>query len=94
MRQKRVRPKDVCALMKLLDLLRDQGVTPGRTTETAPTPRETLLEHYRCYLREERALAEGSIRNMMPFVDRFLAQKCPRDKFDLSALKATDIICF
>ena len=32
MRKKRVRSKDVCALMKLLDLLREQGVTPRRTT--------------------------------------------------------------
>ena len=94
MRQKRVRTNDVCALMKLLDLLREQGVTPGRTTETVPTARDTLLEQYRCYLREERGLAEGSIRNMVPFVDRFLAQKCLRDHLDLSALKASDITSF
>ena len=30
----------------------------------------------------------------MPFVDRFLAQKCPQDHFDLSALKASDITSF
>jgi hypothetical protein len=29
MRKKRVRSNDVCALVKLLDLLREQGVTPG-----------------------------------------------------------------
>jgi len=51
MREKRVRSKDVCALMKLLDLLREQGVTPRRTIEAVPTARETLLEKYRCYLR-------------------------------------------
>ena len=56
MRQKRVRPNDVCALMKLLDLLREQGVTPQRAIEPVPTARETLLEQYRCYLREEREL--------------------------------------
>lgn len=44
MREKRVRPKDVFALMRLLDLLREQGVTPRRATQTVPTPRETLLE--------------------------------------------------
>jgi hypothetical protein len=57
MRRKRVRSKDVCALMKLLDLLREQGVTPGRTPETVPTASETLLEQYRCYLHEERDLS-------------------------------------
>src|SRR5579863_5086702 len=86
MRKKRVRSKDVSALMKLLDLLREQGVTPRRI-EAAPTARETLLEKYRCYLREERDLAYGSVRNMMPFVDRFLAQKYPREHFDFAALR-------
>ena len=43
MRKKRVRSKDVSALMKLLDLLREQGVTPQRTIEAVPTARETLL---------------------------------------------------
>ena len=77
MRKKRVRSKDVSALMKLLDLLREQGVTPRRI-EAVPTARETLIEKYRRYLREERDLANGSVRNMVPFVDRFLAQKYPR----------------
>jgi len=77
MRKKRVRSKDVCALMKLLDLLREQGVTPRRI-EAVPTGRETLIEKYRRCLREERDLANGSVRNMVPFVDRFLAQKYPR----------------
>ena len=62
MREKRVRPKDVFALMKLLDLLREQGVTPRRTIKPVPTPRDTLLEKYRCYLREERGLAPCTIR--------------------------------
>jgi hypothetical protein len=39
MREKRVRSKEVCALMKLLDLLREQGVTPRRTIEAVPTAR-------------------------------------------------------
>jgi hypothetical protein len=94
MRKKRVRSKDVCALMKLLDLLREQGVTPRRTIEAVPTARETLLEKYRCYLREERDLAYGSVRNMLPFVDRFLAQKYPREHFDFAALKVGDITSF
>jgi hypothetical protein len=65
-----VRPKDVFALIRLLDFLREQGVTPLRAIESAPTPRETLLENYRRYLREERGLAPGTIRIVLPFVDR------------------------
>jgi integrase family protein with SAM-like domain len=68
--------------------------SPRRTIEAVPTACETLLEKYRCYLREERGLAHGSVRNMLPFVDRFLAQKYPRDHFDFAALKAGDITSF
>jgi hypothetical protein len=42
MRKKRVRSKDVYALMKLLDLLREQGVTPrlgGRVIAVENRPR-------------------------------------------------------
>jgi hypothetical protein len=94
MRKKRVRSKDVYALMKLLDLLREQGVTPRRSIEAVPSAREAVLDKYRCYLREERDLAYGSVRNMIPFVDCFLAQKYPRDHFDFAALKAGDITSF
>jgi len=78
----------------LLDLLREQGVTSRRKVEAAPSARETLLEKHRRYLREERGLAEAPLRNMLPFVDRFLAQKYPRDHFDLAALKVDDITTF
>ena len=87
MREKRVRPKDVFALMKLLDLLREQGVTPRRAIQTVPTPRETLLEKYRCYLREERGLAPGTVRIMLPFVDRFLAGRFSSAPFRLRRLE-------
>jgi hypothetical protein len=61
-RRKRVRSFDVGALLRLLDLLREQGITPERAIESVPTPREALLEKYRCYLREERGLAQGTVR--------------------------------
>ena len=93
-RGKHVRSEDVCSLVRLLDLLREQGITPRCMIEAVPTAQETLLETYRCYLREERGLAEASIRNMLPFVDRFLAEKYPHHYFDLAALKAGDITTF
>jgi hypothetical protein len=45
-RRKRVRSEDVCTLVRLLDLLREQGITP-RNVEATPTAREILLEKYR-----------------------------------------------
>src|SRR5277367_5896554 len=62
--RKHVRAEDVCSLVRLLDLLREQRITPRCTTKAVPTPREILLEKYRCYLRDERGLAQGSVRNM------------------------------
>jgi site-specific recombinase XerD len=93
-RRKRVRSEDVCTLVRLLGLLREQGVTPGRNIQTVPTARETLLEKYRRYLREERGLSQASLRNMLMFVDRFLAEKYPKDLFDFAALTAGDITTF
>jgi hypothetical protein len=82
-RRKRVRFYDVGALVRLLHLLREQGITPRSETEAVLTPREALLETYRCYLREERGLAQGTIRIVLPFVDRFLAQRFPQAPFRL-----------
>ena len=59
-RRKHVRAEDACSLVRLLDLLREQRTTPSCTTKAVPTARETLLEKYRCYLLDERGLAQGS----------------------------------
>lgn len=93
-RRKRVRSEDVCTLIRLLDLLREQGVTPHCNVEATPTAREILLEKYRRYLREERGLAEASLRNMLMFVDRFLEEIYPRDHVDFAELKAVEITTF
>jgi hypothetical protein len=93
-RRKRVRSEDVCTLFRLLDLLREQGVTPRRTIEAVPTAREILLEKYRHYLSVERGLSEASLRNMLLFVRRFLADKYPGDRFNFAALKVGDITTF
>jgi hypothetical protein len=79
---------------RLLDLLREQRTTPRCTTKAVPTARETLLEKYRCYLLDERGLAQGSVRNMLLYVDRFLVEKYPRDHFDFAALKPVHITTF
>ncbi|WP_064742787.1 site-specific integrase [Edaphobacter aggregans] len=93
-RRKRVRSEDVCTLVRLLDLLREQGVTPRRNVEATPTAREILLEKYRRYLREERGLSDASLRNMLMFVDRFLVEKYPREHLDFAALAVGDITTF
>ena len=94
MRRKRVRRHDAAALFTLLDFLREQGVTPNRTIKAVLTPRESQVEDYRSYLREERGLSYDSIRNALPFVDQLLAVKYPQTHIDFSLLKADDITAF
>jgi site-specific recombinase XerD len=74
--------------------LREHRITPRRTNKAVPTPREILPEKYRCYLRDERGLAQGSVRNLLLFVDRFLAAKYPRHHFHFAALKPEHITTF
>jgi len=94
MQRKRVRRGDMSALFTLLDFLREQGATPNRTINAVLTPRESHVENYRSYLREERGLSNDSIRNVLPFVDQLLAVKYPQNHIDFRLLKADDITMF
>jgi hypothetical protein len=93
-RRKRVCWFDVGALIRPLDLLREEGITPRRAIEPVPTPRETLIKEYRCYLREERGLSQRTARIVLPSDDRFLARTFPRHHFDFRALNAKDVTGF
>jgi site-specific recombinase XerC len=69
-------------------------VTPQRTIKAVLTPRESHVENYRSYLREERGLSYDSIRNMLPFIDQLLLVKYPQNHIDFRLLKADDITTF
>lgn len=91
-RRKRVRSEDVRTLTRLLDLLREQGITPQLETKSVPNTRQILLEDYRRYLLDERGLAESSVRNLVMYVNQFLRTKYPHDRFNFGALRARDIL--
>ena len=92
MRRKRVRSEDVRTLTRLLDLLREQGIAPQLQTKPVPTTREILIEDYRRHLLNERGLSEGSVRNLLMYVNQFLGAKYPHDRFNFGALRARDIL--
>jgi site-specific recombinase XerD len=92
MRRKRVRSEDVRTLTRLLDLLREQGIAPQLQTKPVPTTREILIEDYRRHLLNERGLSEGSVRNLLMYVNQFLGTKYPHDRFNFGALRARDIL--
>jgi site-specific recombinase XerD len=91
-RRKRVRSEDVRTLTRLLDLLREQGITPQLEIKSVPDTRQILLEDYRRYLLDERGLAESSVRNLLMYVNQFLGTKYPHDRFNFGALRARDIL--
>ena len=76
-------------LDELLDHLRGLSVAPMPTSCTAPAdPVALLLEEYRRYLVEERALAPESVRRYMPVARAFLeslARPVERAVRDLSS---------
>ncbi len=92
-RRKRVRWFDVGALVRLLDLLRQEGVTPQRRIEAVPTPREALLESYRCYRARSAVLPREQSALQFPSLT-FLAHRFPRHHFDFAVLNAKDITTF
>jgi site-specific recombinase XerD len=51
-----------------------------------------LIEDYRRHLLNERGLSEGSVRNLLMYVNQFLGTKYPHDRFNFGALRARDIL--
>lgn len=82
-------------LESLLHFLRSNQVAPAeQASERLRSPIELCLQDYVTYLREVRALAEGTIITYVPFVRAFLVD-CFRDgKVTLSCLCARDILRF
>jgi integrase/recombinase XerD len=85
---------DPAALMRLLKLLRDQGVIAQRPVRLVTTPIERLVEEYDVYLQKERVLSLATRINYRPFIQKFLTVRFGKGPVLLSRLCATDIIGF
>lgn len=94
-RQRKPCQGDGAALSHLLDFLHREGAVP---TEQIPVARLTPAEHctqtYEQYLREARALAEATILNYVPFIERFLTDRFADGPITLSRLCARDVVGF
>lgn len=94
-RRRRPRRGDLAALDHFIEFLRREGVLAGESMSASPpTPSEQCVLAYEQYLREERALAEATIVNYVPFVTRFLEDCFGFNPFKLSRLRARHVVEF
>lgn len=96
-RYQRRRPTsgDAAALSHFLGFLRHQGVIPTQdSSPCALTPAQRCVHAYARYLREERALAEATIVNYVPFASQLLEQRFGNRCLRLSRLSPQDVIDF
>jgi site-specific recombinase XerD len=83
---------DSAALHRLNDLLCQMGVI---SLHAAPmTPCDRLLNDFRLYLAQERALCEGTLKIYLIPVRKFLCEKFDGITIDLSQLCAQDVTGF
>jgi integrase/recombinase XerD len=94
-RRRRPRRGDLAALGHFIEFLRREGVLASESMSASPpTPSEQCVLTYEQYLREERALAEVTIVNYVPFVTRFLEDCFGFKPFKLSRLRARHVVGF
>jgi integrase/recombinase XerD len=86
---------DAAALRQFLGFLRHKGVIAAE--KKAPcrlTPAEHETQRFETYLRNERALAEATVINYVPFVRRFLTGRFGTGPVALARLSAGDVVRF
>lgn len=84
---------DLAALKRLLNLLFRQEVIPEPSLPVA-TPAEQLVDEFRLYLRQERALVSATLTCYTSFVGEFLADRFGTGPIALPALCAADVTGF
>lgn len=86
---------DAAALRQLLDFLRSEGVIPPEKIAACRlTPVEHETQAFATYLRKERALAEVTVVNYVPFIRGFLTDRFGNGRATLSRLCAGDVVRF
>ncbi len=89
----RLTHNDPSALKQMLNLLVRRRVIL-ESPQPAPTPAERLQDEFSSYLRQERGLAERTVRYHLSFVGKFLAERFGTGPVDLSMLSSSDVIDF
>lgn len=82
------------ALVRFLNLLREQGVIAQESPRPAMTPSEHLVREFDVYLDKERALALVTRIQYLPFVRQFLTAQFGKAPVEMSSLCASDVTEF
>jgi site-specific recombinase XerD len=88
-----VHGSEAAPLRRFLAMLREIGLTAAKP----PEPRngqQRFIDEYRCYLLQERGLAETSLLNYVPFAEQLLSSRFRQSDMNLSELTATDVTKF
>lgn len=94
-RRRRPYPGDSAALDHVLEFLRAERVLPAAKPAPSPgTPAGAWVQAYAQYLREHRGLAEATVINYAPFIDRFLTDRFGTGPVELARLEASDVVGF
>jgi site-specific recombinase XerD len=94
-RRRRIARGDAAALRQLIDFLRYRGVIPAETRKRRRLmPAERCAQEFEQYLRQQRALANATVVNYVPFIRKFLTDRFGNGPVRLSRLRARDVVRF
>lgn len=85
---------DHAAFDRLIVLMRQMGVIPGKSTPTISFARDHLLEEFRGYLLDEKALSPATLQIYLPFARQFLCECFTVNRIVLSQLCMSHVIGF
>jgi integrase/recombinase XerD len=92
-RRWRIKHNDTSALKRMFDLLIRQGVI-AQPPRPSPSPVDQLVDEFGSYLRQERGLAELTVKLHLYFIGKFLTERFGCGPVDLSTLTGSDVIDF
>lgn len=91
----RLTKEDGAALRQFAEFLHAKGVIAEQIVPPIETTAiQQMVDEYALYLRNERALASGTIAQYESRVSQFLDARFAHGVVDLSTLRATDVITF
>jgi integrase/recombinase XerD len=92
--KRRMHRADLTTLQQFVDHLRKLDVIPHRKLVPEQSPLADILNAYGQYLRSERGLIPGTIREYQSYARKFLVERFQRSTLTLKAVKARDIFDF
>lgn len=81
-------------LRRFMDFMDANGVNRPSPEHREPSEIQHLVEAYALYLRQERMLADRTLSQYCPIIERFLSERFDQRPLVLADLQASDVIGF